>query len=169
MSLNKISLPPYLLTKFYSKSLVEAYDDTQEATNDEEFMTNTWKSLGNNQKNILIVTTYDGSVHVPDTHLIFLIQLLVACKLSLEDVAIININNYKKVEMNDILSHFKADKVFLFGINTNSFGFPFAIPPYQIQTFDGRMVLESGDIASIQNDKLAKTKLWASLKAIFNL
>lgn len=169
MSLNKISLPPYLLTQFYGKVLVEAIEDEQGAISVENSRVNTWKSLGNNQKNILIVTAYDGSVHVPDAHLNFLIQLLSACKLSLEDVAIININNYKKVEMNDILSHFKADKVFLFGINTNSFGFPFAIPPYQIQTFDGRMVLESGDIASIQNDKLAKTKLWASLKAIFNL
>ena len=45
--------------------------------------TESWKSLGNNQKNILIVVNYGNAVHLPDEELSFLTSMLAACKLSL--------------------------------------------------------------------------------------
>ena len=53
-----------------------------------------WRSLGSNQRGILVAVNYENITNLPDPQLEFLMQLLKACQLSLNDVALININNY---------------------------------------------------------------------------
>lgn len=191
MSLNDIQLNPQLLAGLYSKSLVGAIDGVIESalslskpeTNlniSEPKVADTakkiadpppslLKSLGNNQKNVLIGVDYAESANLPDAQLDFLTNLLKACQLGLNDVAIINRRNYPDVIYTEILDHFKSKIVMLFGITAQQFGFPFEIPKYQVQQFAGKTVIHSPALHEIGNDKAEKGKLWISLKKIFNV
>jgi hypothetical protein len=155
MCLNDIKLSSYTLQQLYASTLVEEVLH--------------YLSLGYNKKNILVVVNYAEVPHLPDEQLAFLTQLLGACKLSMNDVAIINLNNYEGVDYESILLHFESKIVLLFGIAAENFGFPFAVPEYQVQNFAGRVVMHSPALQLIQNDKPAKGKLWLSLRKIFNV
>ncbi|MCH5718104.1 hypothetical protein [Niabella hibiscisoli] len=123
-----------------------------------------WKSLGSNQKGILVAVNYENITNLPDTQLEFLMQLLKACHLSLNDVALINMNNYPTVAHTSVLNHFNTKVVLLFGITVQDWGFPFQTPPYQVQSFSGYTVMHAPALHDLQNDKPAKGLLWAALK-----
>jgi len=191
MSLNDIQLNPQLLAKLYPKSLIDDADAAMHShtkllapdveinvaekkvsstsKKSAEALRIAFKSLGNNQKNVLIGVNYPERANLPDTQLDFLTNLLKACNLGLNDVAIINLNNYPDAVYTEILEHFKSKIVMLFGITAHQFGFPFEIPEYQVQQFAGRTVIHSPALHELENDKVAKGKLWTSLRIIFNV
>lgn len=177
MSLNEMNLPPYLVTQLYPSSLVGQEKNTASVTaaSSASSVSTTpeptieWKSLGSNQKGILVAVNYENITNLPDSQLEFLMQLLKACQLSLNDVALINTNNYLQVAHTSILDQFNAKVVLLFGITVQDWGFPFQTPPYQVQSFSGYTVMHAPALHDLQNDKPAKGLLWAALKNIFNL
>lgn len=129
----------------------------------------TIKFLGNNAKQVLIIVNYKDAVHLPDEQLDFLTQLLKACKLSLDDVAIANIYHYSDSEKTAIVQQLNSTFVILFDAAAEDFGFPFKLPDYQVQKFSDLTVLQAPALHLLQHDKTAKTKLWGSLKKMFNL
>src|SRR5690606_16185300 len=130
MSLNEMNLSPYQVAQLYPVSLVGQPQSPAAAPAE---AAPDWKFLGNNQKAVLVGVSYPDVMNLPDGQLEFLMQLLKACGLSLNDVALININNYKNITHTDILNHFNTSIVLLFGISAQDFGFPFETPPYQVQ------------------------------------
>src|SRR5690242_1891444 len=105
MGLNDIELSPAILAAMYKSLLVESEPDELKQFEPPknpappapsvEQSAPTWKQLGNNQKQILIVVRYEDSPILPDTALNLLTNMLNACKLSLDDVAIVNFHNYQ--------------------------------------------------------------------------
>lgn len=174
MSLNEMSLPPYLVTQLYASSLVGQDKDNltpdlaQPAISAPEAAIE-WKSLGSNQKGILVAVNYENITNLPDSQLEFLMQLLKACQLSLNDIVLINMSNYPRVAHTSILDHFNAKVILLFGITVQDWGFPFQTPPYQVQSFSGYTITHAPALENLQNDKPAKGLLWAALKNIFSL
>mgnify|MGYP000863671053 CR=1 FL=1 len=128
-----------------------------------------WKSLGQNAKNILILVNNPGITFLPDDELAFLTQMLQACKLSLADIALLNLQQYQQTAYTDILQQFGSKTVFLFGVEPTQWGLPINFPAFQIQQFDSRKFLHSPGLGEMMGDKLLKTKLWAGLKTIFGL
>jgi hypothetical protein len=128
-----------------------------------------WKYLGHNKKSILIVVNYDAVVHLPDEELSFLTNMLLACKLSLADVAIVNKNNYKASVYKDFIAEFKSKTVFLFGIEPSVFGLPVSFPYYQVQSVANCTFLYTPALEEQRTDALLKSKLWISLRSIFNI
>ncbi|MFT4093368.1 MAG: hypothetical protein QM640_06990 [Niabella sp.] len=170
MSLNEINLPPQLVAQLFSRVLISnntPLQQTKKQPDDEPAAD--WKFLGNNQQQILIVVEYTGVPNLPDEQLDFLTQLLKACRLSLNDVAIINLNNYINKDAAAIIEHLKINTLLLFGFSTKYFGLPFDIPQYQVQKFNNYTILHAPALHDLQNDKPSKAKLWASLKNIFNV
>lgn len=129
----------------------------------------TWKWLGENNKNILIVVSYAGVVHLPDEQLQFLTNILGACKLSLADVAIVNLPNQPHQDYKEILAQFKSRIALLFDIEPASFGLPMSFPHYQIQPYASCSFLYSPSLKQLEEDKVEKTRLWVCLKRLFNL
>lgn len=186
-SLNDMTLNPQVLSALYSRLLVcdsdgvepVAVSKTSEDTvipakkgisqKKQPIADGGFKSLGNNQKNVLVGVRYQDCANLPDAQLEFLTQLLKACQLSLMDVAIINLNNYPDMNSDEVLSHFHSKIIILFGIKPLELGFPFEIPEYQVQPFAGRTVIHSPDLEDIQDDKTAKSKLWTGLKRMFDI
>jgi hypothetical protein len=194
MSLNDISLSPFVAASLYRSSLIA--NDSNETIvkapspetkpkkepakqkDSEEVIIEPakadptlpgWKHLGNNHKNILIVVNHSDVTHLPDEELGFLTSILSACKLDLGDVAIVNMNNYSEHNYKDFLDHFKSKTVLLFGYGPISFGLPVDFPHFQVQALNNCTFLSSPPLSERNTDSLFKSKLWVSLKRIFGL
>ena len=128
-----------------------------------------WKYLGNNKRSILVVVSYAGSAYLPDEELNFLTKMLTACKLSLDDVAIVNSAHYPDRQAREYQQFFRSSIVFLFGPDPVSFGLPVSFPHYQVQAVAGTTYLFTPPLEERHRDDLLKSKLWVCLKRIFSL
>lgn len=176
MGLNDIRLSSTLTAALYKNVLIDT--DTNEAA--EKHMppatpvatteaTGTLKSLGNNQKNILVAVNYTGITHLPDEELNFLTNILAACKLDMGDIAIINIANTPGHSYKKYTGHFKSRIVLLFGIDPVSFGLPVDFPAFQVQPVAGCTFLYAPVLEECRQDNLLKSKLWVCLRRIFGI
>ena len=82
MDLNNIKLPVSVMADMYHSYLIEGNEQMPE---DKEPLIKQeknakWKSLGSNDKNILIIVNSKEAVHLPDNELTFLTGVLTACK-----------------------------------------------------------------------------------------
>jgi hypothetical protein len=127
------------------------------------------KALGANEKNILIVVNYNNIVFIPDEELEFLTSILKACKLSLNDVAIVNTNNNPVDGYKEYTKQFTSKIVLLFGVDPLSFGLPINFPEFQVQSLTNTVFLYSPSLSECMANKLLKSKLWVSLQRIFGL
>ena len=174
MNLNQIQLPASVVAGLYKNSLVESLPNSPGETlafsiKKSDKSVNKWKYLGENKKNILVVVNYDDTVYLPDQELSFLTSMLNACKLNLADVAIVNNNNYEEINYKELVAQFSSKIIFLFGIDPVSFGLPVSFPHFQLQPFANATFLFSPSLKDVEEDKLLKSKLWVSLKRLFNL
>ncbi|MEO8405742.1 MAG: hypothetical protein ABI480_14135 [Chitinophagaceae bacterium] len=171
MGLNDIKLPASLTTSFYRTTLVETgeYEPIEKPIVIEQPAPGEWKYLGDNKKNILIAVNYPGISHLPDEELIFLTNILAACKLDLGDIAIVNIANTTQASYKDYYSFFKSKIIILFGIYPLSFGLPVDFPPFQVQSVAGSTFLHSPSLGECRQDTLIKSKLWVCLRRIFGI
>lgn len=173
MDLNNIQLTPLLASSWYRSSLVEAVTDGVIDIIEKPVIAspvvNEWKYLGNNKKNILLLVHHADATHLPDDELEFLTNLLTACKLNMDDVAIVNRHNHPQQVYKDYLDYFKSRVVLLFGIDPLSFGLPVDFPHFQVQPFANCTFLYCPALAERNRNELFKSKLWVCLKRIFNL
>ena len=111
-------------------------------------------------------------VFLQENSLQFLTKILGACKLNIGDIAIVNIEQFP-TSFELIKKKLLPTICILFDVKATSIALPFTIPDYQIQKYGGCTFLMAPAIASFDGAtneaKLAKTKLWVSLKTIFNL
>ncbi len=125
--------------------------------------------LGNNKKQITILVNYNETVHLPDDRLTFLTSILTACKLNLDDIALLNFSGLPDLGYKDLLKTVPSKSVLFFGVDPKVLSLPFNFPNFQVQPFDGINYLISPSLDEIERDKSKKEKLWLSLKKIFNL
>lgn len=163
MSLDNIELPPTLIQSLYSKLLYDL------KTNSDDQQTGSIVFLGSNQKKIAIVVEDAASIYLPDDELNFLLGILTACKLSMADIALINVSKNAGLNYTTITEQLKAEKIFLFGLDAEALQLPLQFPHYQIQHYNNQVYLSSTSLNGVQKDKDEKMKLWNCLKNIFSL
>ena len=171
MDLNNIKLPVSVMVDMYHSYLVEV-DDQMRVDNElliKQEKNAKWKSLGSNDKNILIIVNSNEAVYLPDNELTFFTGVLTACKLSLADVAIVNLQQYPEASYKELTFFFATKIVLLFDIEPAAFGLPMNFPYYQIQVFAGNSFLYAPSLKQLENDRVEKTKLWVCLKRLFNI
>jgi hypothetical protein len=183
MALNNIQLNSSLLTELYRNSLVQA--DATRSGKEEPIVTpitsdkidvkvgnignNGWKNLGENKKNILLVVDYKKATYLPDKQLSFLVAILGACKLSLADVAILNVATCPDGSYDKVFDHFKSRTMVLFGKTPSEFAMPVDFPEFQVQVFNNCTFLHTPTLENLESDKILKSKLWVCLKRLFDL
>ena len=165
MSLDHIQLPPAVLQELYKTTLVAYNDQPANAPAPQ----NGFSVLGNNQQKIVIVVDNKEAVFLPDDQFNFLTGILSACKLTMEDVAILNLQKNNALTYQTIAAELKAEKIFLFGSTPAQIELPVTFPHYQVQSYNKQVYLSSPSLALLQNDKAEKTKLWLCLKQIFSI
>jgi hypothetical protein len=163
MSLDNIQLPSIVIQQLFKNSLIDLKNseaDTDEKKDGVPF-------LGSNKKRVCIVVADETAVYLADEQLGFLLGILSACKLNMEDVAIINFA--KKSDLSYILlqQQLQAETLLLFGVTPRQLQLPLDFPYYQIQKFNGQLYLTALALQQLQQDKAEKTKLWNCLKQLF--
>lgn len=179
-------LPDAIIVDLYANSLVIVEENEQSVTIEKTPIIKTKITelpttvdvkpekyfLGNNEKKITILVNENDSVFLQDDNLQFLTKILGACKLNLSDVAIINIRTHPML-FAQISNDLHSTVCLMFNVTTEHIQLPFTIPHYQVQLYNNCQFLMAPSLhvyySSSEEAKLAKTKLWVSLKKIFNL
>jgi hypothetical protein len=163
MSLNNIQLSDITCQMLFEKALVEKAGSTpmEIITKDINI-----SSLGENQKNILFLVNEAEHKFLPDDEMEMLSNLVVACKLSMADIALVNYhyNQYSYSQFND---YFELKTTLLFGVSTAEMDLPFTIPFFQIQQFQQQLFLTAPPLADFLQNKNLKKNLWLSLQKLF--
>ena len=173
MSFENLTLPNLLLADLYKNIQIiptPSIDINHLDGNSED--SRFIKFLGNNARNITILVNHSSELIVPDRHLDFLTRILLACKLNIGDVAIVNEGN-KFVDINTIQEYLSPQCLILFGIDPLEIKLPLNFPHFKIQQHANTTYLSvpSLDQLNIESEesKLLKTKLWVCLKSLFEV
>lgn len=181
MDINHIQLNPSILAGLYKNHLVESAGTapapvaaltTAKAETPipaEKQTALSVKSLGNNERKVLILVNHPDMVFLPDEELKFLTGILAACKLSIADVAIVNLHHCKGTGYKELLSFFNSTRVLLFGLEPSAISLPMSFPDFQLQAFNGTTYHWSPDLGKMENDRTLKTQLWNNLKKLFTI
>lgn len=166
MSLDNIQLPAFLIADLYKDCLIQL--DTVVENKPSAASAGALKFLGANQQNIAILVKDAQALHINEQDLTFLANILQACKLSINEVAIIN-TQQQSPSYQDLQTQFNSKVLLLFGIKQDDIGLPINFPNYQIQSFNQQSYLVGPALSIIAAQKDEKMQLWTSLKKLFNV
>jgi hypothetical protein len=186
MSLDDIKLSPFLVKKLYENSLIDdgissASIGNAEIAKDENLSfaekTNVTKKgnfeaikyLGKNAKNILIIVDENDHAFLGDDELSFLMNVLNACNVSMQDVALVNASKNAVVVYENLNEQFEPNIVLFLGTEPQLLNFPVQIPQYKIQQYNKQQYLCAPSLQKLLNDKEEKKKLWLVLKVLFGI
>lgn len=163
MSLNDIQLSDITCQMLFEKNLVAKVEMAEQQPVSEKV---TISSLGENKKNIVFLVNNVDHKHLPDNEMEMLSNLVIACELSMSDIALVNYhyNPYPYSQFND---YFEPKIILLFGISTAAIDLPFTIPFFQIQKFQQQLFLAAPPLADFLDNKNLKKDLWISLQKLF--
>jgi hypothetical protein len=174
MSFNDIILPASVIADIYKNNLVDIIMEKKSAPVSITAETGLApiQFLGKNLRKILVFVNYPEDVFIPEAQLEFLGKILLACKLDLGDIAIINTAKYALNSFDDI-NTLGPQSILIFGECITNF------VTYSEETF-----FISADIKGINTitcpalekfykstaeSKQLKSRLWVSLQQFFKL
>lgn len=182
MSTTKIQLPDFLIAELFKSSLVDLPilgAEASETKADELLKIDTVKEkvpieiehLGGNKKNVIIVVKQSEAPFLLKEDFSFLTNILKACLLTLDDIAIINISK-QEINFKAIRSQLKAEYLFMFDIDASFLDLPCTIP-FEKKAYNGCTIMSAPSLSNLNaqtpEGKILRTKLWLSLKEIFNI
>lgn len=187
MDINHIELNPAALAGLYKNHLVETGDSSpapgktagsvelpvapviMPATVTSSAKSEPVKCLGSNERKVLLLVNHPDVVFLPDEELKFLTGILAACKLSLADVALVNLGMNPGIGYKELLAQFGSTSVLFFGSEPSAISLPMAFPAFQLQAFNGTTYHWCPDLHQMENDRALKTQLWNNLKKLFTI
>ena len=130
------------------------------------------KYLGDHLKKIIVIVNDANAVHLNETDLGLLSSILNACKLTLADIALINIVQ-QPLALHEILITLPSQFVIGFDINSTQIKIKLPTTLYKPIELGETEILFSNSLQSMQgadqNAKIEKSKLWNALKILFKL
>lgn len=130
------------------------------------------KYLGDHLKKIIVLVNDENAVHLNETDLGLLSSILNACKLTLSDIALINIAQ-QPLALHEMLITLPSQFVISFDINSTQIKIKLPTTLYKPIVLGDTQILFSNSLQSMQgadqNAKLEKSKLWNALKLLFKL
>ena len=130
------------------------------------------KYLGDHLKKIIVLVHDNNAVHLNETDLGLLSSILNACKLTLADIALINIAQ-QPLALHEMLITLPSQFVISFDINSTQIKIKLPTTLYKPIVLGDTQILFSNSLQSMQgtdqNAKLEKSKLWNALKLLFKL
>jgi hypothetical protein len=186
MKVEKTILPPAVLVSLYKDSLVLAEKEIkpvqiaenklpgkkQQTIPEATEMASPIKYLGDHHKKILVVVNDPESVYLNETDFILLTSILNACRLTIADIALINIGN-QKASLHEMLTKLPSLLVIAFDIDAKALKIKLPSALYKTTPLGETNLLFSAALSSMQGSsvdaKKEKGKLWTVLKQIFQL
>jgi DNA polymerase III psi subunit len=164
MNFDQFHLPGFLLRDLYKESLVQLNDIRQLPDTLPETTSNV---LGNNKRQVLILVRYNDQSIIAESDLSFLLNILKACKLSLNDVSIVNMEGLEETSYQQLIRDFTPKTILLFDVLQTQISLPVHFPDFQVQSFMDIRFISSPALKILQQDEDLKRKLWSGLKQIF--
>lgn len=186
MKVEKTILPPAVLVSLYKDSLVLAEKEIkpvqiaenkllgkeQETITETTEMASPIKYLGDHHKKILVVVNDPESVYLNETDFILLTSILNACRLTIADIALINVGN-QKAGLHEMLTKLPSLLVIAFDIDAKALKIKLPSTLYKTTSLGETNLLFSAALSTMQGSSLdakkEKGKLWTVLKQIFQL
>lgn len=173
-------LPLSVIAQLYKNNLILAGTSAKSApankikdiknTSAKQVNEPTW--LGKNQQNITIVLEDEVNKFIGEDNLSFLINILNACKLTPDDIAIVNIYR-NAVDFTKIKATLNPRVMIFFDVLPESIDLQMQITPYAAAEISGVTLLAASNLSELNggtaNQKAEKAKLWQALKKIFSL
>ena len=183
----KNNLPNSVLVNLYKESLVLGVTpanvdkkiqaslpvaEKNETVKAEDDLTAPIKFLGEHQKKILVLVQDLDAVHLNERAFDLLTSILNACKLTIADIALINLAN-KNFSLHQILTQVPSDFVLVFDVPPMQLKIKLPTKLYTPILLGETQLLFSNNLSQMQGidqaSKIEKTKLWTALKIIFKL
>jgi hypothetical protein len=165
MSFDQIQLDPYLLARIYTQPIIPGKKAPVAAT---PVTIPDVKFLGENQKNIALFIQNTGEAYLNEELFNLLTNILNACKLGMQDIALINVAHYPAMPLTSWQSAVSIKQAVLFGISPVTMGLE-DFPPYRVIAANGCQLLLSDDLLPISQDKMMKGRLWQGLKQLLGI
>jgi hypothetical protein len=177
MGINHIRLSSELIAALYPESLVGGEEpvlikENVRISKPVADKTPTYPFLGENNRSICFLANYPEVDFLAAEQLVFLQKMLAACKLNLNDIAILNIAHVG-FDLAELRVQLHPQIIFLWGTSPASVGLRSGLPDFNISILDGISVipvlnpgLMSGN--SPEGTEL-KQRLWVCLKKLFTL
>jgi hypothetical protein len=177
MGINHIRLSTELIAALYQETLVSEKDPNSDIELIKTGLTQNKKDsvypyLGKNINSICFLVYYPDDEFIPEDQLAFLQKILIACKLNLDDIALINTNR-TPVELQVLKKMFQPRIIFFWGTTPVIAGIKQNFPDMTISSWENIQVFPvmQADLMSRDYTKGLELKrnLWISLKKLFNL
>jgi hypothetical protein len=130
------------------------------------------KSLGEHHKKITVIVNDPNSVHLNEMDFILLTSILNACRLTIADIALINIGK-QPAGLHQILQELPSTLVLSFAVDATQLKVKLPSTLYKVTQLGETKILFSNALSTMQGTgveaKQEKAKLWTVLKKIFEL
>lgn len=172
--INNVQLSAPLMAALYPRLIITGSTEAPGATDPEAAIENetaltantTIKSLGGNQRQITILVTYPEVQHLPEPVFDYLVKILDACKLTINDVAIVNTYNHPQVTQHQFTAQLNSRIFLLFGVNPLQHGFA-DMAYFSVQQQNNATVLYATSLNDIEHIVAQKKQLWPLLQHLF--
>lgn len=177
MGINDIRLSAELIASLYPEILVAENNPDPGKIPVRTGLTQTkmepgYSFLGKNLRNICFLVNYPDDEFIPEDQFTFLQKILTACKLSLNDITLINTNK-TAVELQALQRQFQSSIIFFWGNAPDIMGMNQNFPDMTISAWGNIQILPvmQAEMMSWDNPRGLEMKrnLWISLKKLFNL
>jgi hypothetical protein len=130
------------------------------------------KYLGDHHKKILVIVNDPNSVYLNEADFILLTSILNACKLTIADIALVNIGN-QETSLHQILETVPSQIIMCFDIAPVELKIKLPTTLYKLNELGESVLFFSKPLSSMQGTgseaKLEKGILWNLLKKIFKI
>ena len=182
MGLDNLKLSPFLVKEMYTNALIDSGIVATPIMGNNGIEKQSAKSkptpngkgpilkfLGNNKRNILILINEKEQAFLSDGDLTFLISILNACKISVEDTALVNCYQCTDAVYENLQEQFSPGIILFLGTEPQDLDFPIQIPHYHIQKYNKQQYVCAPSLKVLAADKEEKKQLWNVLKALFSI
>lgn len=164
MSLDQFQLPPLVAGELYKNVLVEL---DKNINMPKPLETSAIAYLGNYRKRILVIVDQENATFLEDKDLAFFIDIITACKLSLDDVGVVNFSSSPGLNYKRIQDSLQPSVILCLGVEPSALKFPLEFPHYQVQAYNHQSYLVAPSLQKLAADKGEKLLLWGCLKKLF--
>lgn len=130
------------------------------------------KYLGEHLKQVTIIVKDELAVYLNENDLTLLSSILSACKLTLADIALINVAQ-QKLSLHEILNVLPSKLVMIFDVSSTTLKVKLPTTLYKSIQLGDTYLLFSNSLSLMQGGdpaaKIEKGKLWTILKQLFQL
>jgi hypothetical protein len=121
---------------------------------------------GKNKKQFVWMVEEHYFPYLNDADFQFLADVLTACKMNMEDIALVNVANNRN-PFDELVKQLQPKFIIASGVQVDAL--PIQPADYRVQEQQGYLLCCTETLEAIRNDKSKKSKLWLALKQMLGL